>query len=559
MKMRKLTFVTLLILLSIIFPMAAAEEQVVINSKDWQDVYSGMIYSKIKDVDVHYVVEETQGILLLKEALDKTKKEILLIEPEDNPLIFGYKEKLEKEEFKVETLGGEEKKLQLARRAVEQQNVDSFIVINDKMGYDAISVAPYASMTKSFVLFANKDNIDDIFNFLSKNAQQVLLYGNVDREVKDTLKPLNPEVINTGDRYTDNMEIVKKFLGKRATKQIYLTNGEFIEPGFFNNEFPALLMGTSNIPNGIVDFVLESDLRVGVVIGYDLFDNAKSLKELTGMKIFLKYAQGRNQQLYALDVYPLPRYNPNVNIKAVQYNTATKQLEVAYENTGDFFAYVQALSHDLKVNGEPIAKVGDKEAFFTDAGTTTTRTYDVDLSNYPNEDILAYSKVALGDSPASLTTLFTSEKKVEIVSAEDYSKIEITDVVYNKKTKRFEVTVRNAGGEVVFAAVDIVDIIIADTKKTIGTEQLEIQPGKSEVFKIKAQLEEIDIEDNPAVKVHVKYGSRKDVLIKSLIQKFDLTIKSIDYKPILIIGLVLIILWQLLSIRKKRKAKAVHH
>ncbi len=557
--MRIIIFITLLILLSIL-PIAVAEEQVVINSKDWQEVYSGMIYAKIKGVDVHYIVEETQGILLLKDVLDKAKKEVLLVEPEDNSFIFGYKEKLEKEEFKVETLssGGEEKNLQLARRAVEQQNVDSFIVIDDKLGYDAISVAPYASMTKSFVLFANKNNIDRVSDFLIENAQQILLYGGVDREVKEALKPLNPDVIGTGDRYTDNIEIVKKFLDIRATKQIYLTNGEFIEPGFFNNEFPALLIGTSNIPNNVVDFILESDVRVGVVIGYDIFDNAKNIKELTGIKLFLKYAQGRNQQLYALDVYPLPRYNPNVEIKAVQYNTATKQLEVVYENTGDFFAYVQTLSHDLKVNGDSIAKVGDKEAFFTDAATITTRIYDVDLSKYLDEEIFAFSKVALGDSPASLTNLFTAENKVEIVSAEDYSEIEITSLVYNKKTKRFEITIKNTGGESVFAAVDIVDIIIADKKITIGSEQLEIQPGKSEVFKIKAQLEEVDIEDNPTVKVHAKYGFRKDVLIKSLIQEFDLVIKSIDYKPILIIAVILIILWQLLAIRKKRRTQAGH-
>ncbi len=555
-KMRKLIFIILFVLLLLI-QTAIAEDQIVINSKNWQDVYSGMIYAKIKGVDVHYIVEETQGILLIKDVLDKNKKEVLNLESEDNPFIFGYKEKLEKEEFKVETLsGGEEENLQLARRIVEQQKIDSFIVIDDKLGYDAISVAPYASATKSFVLFANKDNIDEVFDFLSENAQQVLLYGGVDREVKEALKPLNPEVIETGDRYTDNIEIVKKFLDKRATKQIYLTNGEFIEPGLFNNEFPTLLIGTQNMPDGVVDFILESDVQVGVLIGYDLFDNAKNIKDLTGMKLYLKYAQGRNEQLYALDIYPLPKYNPNVEIKAVQYNTATKQLEVVYENTGDFFAYVQALSHDLKVNGDSIAKVGDKEAFFTDAGTATTRIYDVDLSNYLNEEIVAFSKVALGDSPASLTNLFTAENKVEIVSAEDYSEIKITDVVYNKGTKRFEVTVRNTGKENVFAAVDIVDIIITDKKRTIGSEQLEIRPGKSEVFKIKVQLEEIDIEDNRKVKVHAKYGSRKDVLIKSLLQEFDLAIKSIDYKPIVAIAIIIIILWQFFAIKKKRKAKS---
>jgi len=92
----------LIFLLVSILPLVAATDQVVINSQDWHDVYSGLMYAHLNDLDAHYVVEETQGIQLVEEILDKSKTNVLLIESENKPVIFGFESKLERKGFDME-------------------------------------------------------------------------------------------------------------------------------------------------------------------------------------------------------------------------------------------------------------------------------------------------------------------------------------------------------------------------------------------------------------------------------------------------------------------------
>ncbi|MBU0469971.1 MAG: hypothetical protein KKA62_04605 [Nanoarchaeota archaeon] len=560
--MKKLILLSLLLVL--IIPVVIAEDQVVINSKNWQDVYSGQLYASLNDLEVHYVAEETQGLQLVNEVLPRDKKGVLLIESDKEPFTFGYKAKLEGVGFEVEEFISTDAKktnLELAKLTLEKQSVSGFIILDGSLGYSALSVAPYAILTKSLVLFVDRNNIDEVYQFLQENTRDILIYGSVDRTVKDRLAPFSPEIINNGDRYKDNLEMVRKFLDLKDSKQVTFTNGEFIEPGLFNSEFPSMFIGTSNVPDFIIDFIKETDVKAGVVIGYDLFQNAKKIREQTGIKILLKYGQGRNSQLYALDVFPIPSFQPSVDIKEVRYNALTKQLEVVYENTGEVFSYVQALSIDLLVNDESVAQVGDEEAFFLQAKDISTVTYEVDLSRYVDDEetIFADSKIILGDTPGSLVKLITKKMEVAVISVEDNSEIEIAGLVYNKGTQRFEITIKNIGKEDVYANLELIDLMIAGEKVSLGAEQQKIKPGSSGLFKIKATLEEVDFEDNPQVTVHARYGAREDALIKHLTQEMKLVVKSRDYKPILVVVMVLVIVWLLVSLFKKKKREAAHH
>ena len=49
----------------------------------------------------------------------------------------------------------------------------------------------------------------------TKKIRALVIYGNVDREVKNTLAKYNPEIINKeGDRFLNNIEIVKNIRNK---------------------------------------------------------------------------------------------------------------------------------------------------------------------------------------------------------------------------------------------------------------------------------------------------------------------------------------------------------
>lgn len=549
-------FLSLVLLVFLLFlPLASAVDQVVINSKDWRDVYTGVVYAKLSGLDVHYVAEETQGLQLIKEVLNPAATEILLIESE-KPFVISYQPQLEKAGFTVEkfiSLDAQKTNLEFAKRIIAEKGITDFIVVDGGWGYDALSVASYALLTRSFVLFASAENADSLFSFLSASAENIILYGHLDRVVKEELGILNPQIINKGDRYEDNIEIVKNFLDKKPTKQVLLADGEVLELGFFNNEFPVLFVGTSNVPRPVTDFIKDTDIRTGIVIGYNLFANAKKIRDDTGIKILLKYGQGRNSQLYALDVFPLPRYDPKIDIEAAFYNTLSRQLEVVYKNAGGVYTYAQGLSHQIKADGIGIANVGDEQAFFLNEGDVLTKVYRLDLGSYLENDLTMDSKIIFGESADSLTKLLVKTLTVDVVAVDDSSKISLQSVVYNKGTNRFELVVKNEGGKDVYADAEIVDLIIASEKVTLGAELQKIKPGQKNLFKIKAVLEDVDIEDNPAVTARIRYGEREGILLKSITQEFDFAFKKFNYKLLVLVVIILIIIKLMLSIRKKRQ------
>jgi len=544
-------FIVLIIVL-IVLPSAAAAKMVVINSEDWHDVYTGIIYAKLSGLEVHYVAEKTQGLQLAEEVLPKYKDEILLIESE-KPIVFGYQSHLERAGFTVEKYTSSdylETSLYLARRT----KANGYIVVDGSLGYDAMSIAPYALLTNSSVIFAESRNIEDIRNFLEQQEKNIILYGRVDREVKELLSPLSSTIINYGGIYENNVRIVSKFMDIKKTKQVYLTNGEIIESGFFNNEFPLLLIGTDRVPGNVLDFIKESDVRTGVVVGYDLFSNSKQIRDQSGIKILLKYGQGRNSQLYALDVFPLPKYDPRIEITRVEYNSLNKQLEVTYQNIGNVYTMVQALSHTIKSNDVVVENIGDENAFFLQENDFKTIIYDVDLTPYLDTEISVDSVVTFGESEVSLTKLFIlNEIKVNIVSSEDQSSINIEDVVYNRNTGRFEITLKNTGKKAVYADVEIIDLFIGDEKTTLGGEQQKILPNQKGMFKIKADLQETDFEDNNKVAVEARYGEREDVLLKTVKKQFDFKLKTFDYQLITLIAIVIIIIALVVKIKKRKR------
>jgi hypothetical protein len=83
--------------------------------------------------------------------------------------------------------------------------------VDDAYGYNALSVASYAVISNYYVLFANDRNIGIIDSFLSDNKPtSVIIFGQVDEVVKTRLAKYNPETINLGDRFDNNIEMVKR-------------------------------------------------------------------------------------------------------------------------------------------------------------------------------------------------------------------------------------------------------------------------------------------------------------------------------------------------------------
>ncbi len=562
----KTFFLSFLILTLIVLAAEnASADQLVINSQEWQDIYAGEMYQHLVGKgEVFYILDEGHGITLINELIiSPNDKTILLVESKDRPYTKGYQQKLEEKGFKVEKLSSDRPKdtnLLLVKKILEEKDVDGFIIVDGDLGYSAVSVIPYALLTKSAVLFADKENIDTVYDFLSKNrGKKVLLYSHVDREVKSALQEFNLEVIDAKDRYKDNIEMVKRFQEISPKKMVYMTNGEFLEDGLFTSEFPILFVGTTNVPPQVFDFIKESDFTTGMVIGYDLFSNALKLRKDTGLNIYLKHAQGRKGQTFMLNIFPIPSYKPSIKIEAARYNSATKKLEVIFRNVGDVYTYVQTLKHDLVVDEEVVSTVSDEDVFFLGNNDRNTQAYGVDLNKYLDQTILAKSEVLFGETPSLLTFLLTAENTVSVISEDDNSDIEITGAVYNSRAKRFEISIKNIGTVASFVDPEVQNIIIAGEKVTVGGELQRLTAGEEGTFKILLELIDEDFEDNPSVTVHARYGEREDGLIKSKTTVLKLELKGGSNSMLIIIVVVAVVLLWFIFLIKKKKKEEHHH
>jgi hypothetical protein len=558
-----------LITILLVLPLVSAEDQIIVNSADWKDVASTMLYGQLTDIEVNYLINEAHSLQLISNRLlDPSATEVLMFVGKDTA-VGGYTSQLERgysgyvvEEESLRRNGN----LEIGEKLIENSNVGNFIVMSSGLPYNFIALAPYALLTNSYIIFADSENIDDVKDFLQDYSSSVTLYGELPRIVKEELSELNPEIIGTGDKYLDNIEIIKKFVEVKETGLIVLTHGDDIEPGLILPSFPVLLAGSSNIPDDIFEYLIDSEFTAALINGYGLETLAKKIRDRTGMRVVVKYgrgiASGVEGEVFALEFFPLPIVKPELKINAVRYNALTQKLEVVYENTGDVFAYVQSLSHAISIQGEEdnqLLEVSDDEAFFIDAKEKKTVLYDADLIDYLEEDLSVKSFVIYGESVSSLDLLLEQISLLESVSFSDDSAILIDDLAYNKKTKRFEITVSNLENEPVYVDLEVIDLMVNNKRSNFGSEQAMIKANGQSVFQVRVLMDDVDLADNPQINVKARYGAREDALVKLLSGLFDLKFKSMDYKLVVLVGLVGLTLLLFFITKRRREEEEEHH
>ncbi len=557
--MKKLIiFFPIALILLTAMAMAAEPDRILINSQDWKDVYSVMQYGVLVNKNSNFLVSEKHANIILGQI--PQTEHLWVFSSTKTPFVLGYETILKGQGYSAEEFKPASINLDLAKRS----GVKNFVVVDGKYGYNAISVAPYAAVSKSFVLFADKNNINQIIEFLAQNIpQKILIYGQVDREVKTALTTYNPEIINKeGDRFANNIEIVKKYQEIKSAKQAVLTNGEFIEKEIMSGVEPVIFIGTSNVPQIIRDYIKGSDIQVGILIGNELVGTATFIRRQIGISVFVKFAQGARQpqgaisQVEALDMFYLPTYNIEIEFVSMKYNAATKKLEVTVRNTQDLAAYFSG-TYTITGQEDNRITVGDSTPVFLDGREVKTLVYTVD--NIPDGDISGRAYIVYGESINSMEKIIDKDTGlIEQVRIIDNCDITIDAASFNLGRNLFYIDITNKGSTTCYVNVELVNVIIAQEKKTMGSEGVtKLEPGEQKQVKIKANplLIDEDIADNPEINVRAFYGERQDSLTKSIEGKFALTMAKGDYVfytlIVIIVVLFLLILWK----RRKKKKK----
>lgn len=530
-------------------------QRIIVNSEDWRDVYSTMLYGNLQGETADFLVSDKHATLILN-AIPKTES-IKAFSSKKNPFIIGYKSILESRGYSAEEFVYDNFNLELA----ELLDVSNFIIVDDSYGYNAVSVAPYATASESFVLFTDRTNIRQVDDFLSDRVvNNLIIYGHVDREVKNTLQKYNPEIINKdGDRFLNNIEIVKKYQEIKHSKQAVLTNGEFIEKEIMSGVEPVLFIGTNNVPDSIRDYIQESEIDIGILIGNELVGTATYIRRNVGISVFVKFAQGARapkgaiSQVEALDMFYLPTYILNIEIDSIKYNKATNMLEVSIRNTEDQAVYFKG-TYSLTDSAGFTQKVGDISSIFLDGNELKTITYDVEPM--AEGKITGEVYVIYGESKGSMEKVVDTTFEIETVEILDECDIKINSLVYDKRGKSFYVEIENVAEITCYADTELVDVLLDGELKNLGSEDIvKIQPGKKAKSKIKARLEEEDIDENEVIKGKVHYGQRENALIKIKEFQFELALKGFDFWTFTLILIIITLLILIYLKRRKNKQK----
>jgi len=556
--------IVVVLLLAALIP-AAYATTVVVNSADWMDVYSGMEFAELNGYTVKFMTSK-QYATILPELIPRSEH-VIVIESQRIPYTINLAGSMGRAGYSTETLyasGGRGTNIALAK----QSKATRFVVIDPSYGYNAIAVIPYAIKTHSYVLLADGRNIDQILSFL-RNAQVdgLVLYGQLDEGLVAALSGFHPEVVNKGNRYKDNVEILKKYLSVAPAAQLLLTDGSFIEDELMRaglmNEV-TLLIGKDTVTDDTVKFVKGAGFKTGVVIGNHLSSSGKRLKDLTGLPLFIKFGQGLTrgteaEPVHALDMFTLPVVDLNIILIKAQYNVLTKNIEITYQNNGTR-AFLRT-SAGILANGERIITVGDTDVQRIESGDTTGFRYAADLTKQiaDQNDLTLDLFTLYGESPDTMDHAIALTSPLQVVTVQDDCQLTLRDVQYNTRTQRFIVSVRNDGPVPCYSALELRNLIVNDKATNVtqpGIEQ--IAKGKTAVIEVKQRMTEVDLADNPQVLVHMNYGARQDFLLSTLESRMPLrqyTGSLIDSTTILIgviVALILVIVILIIMYRRKR-------
>ncbi len=535
---------------------------IVVNSLDYKDVASAAFYANLKGEEIYYITPSTD---LHTAVLKVGPRTLELFESGPTPVVSGYQNALESNGCTVTKTISQDPfafNLELAGKS----GASSYIIMDPAYSYNTVSLFAYAKSAKAYVLFADKAHADSVSAFLSsKSASGIIVFGMVDQAVKDSLvsKNIKFDQIDNGDKYLDNVEILNRYYSKfDSQKQILMADGAFYDPAITLGQQPTMLV-SNTVPKETKDFlsgqVRDGKIKVAVLIkpdytgmAYDLMKSINSEYTEKKFSVFVKMGQASAKQETpgALDVYALPPIVLNVGFIGVQYNTATKQLELILENKGSISTYTTS-SIKVYSNGEIIATVGDKEAQILQKGQKQGFSYPLTLSNP-------------GNLSANVTTYYSSSKlayekgfnvfvTLGKVDFTDGSKMEITKATYDQGADKVSIKVTNTGNQDVYFRAGVNYTSDAGSSSMDNPEVKVLPSGQSTVMQISGLLIEAKEIPSLQMKAIAAYGGRESFLVNQAVAPVEIVSGPdwllIALGVIILLILLLIIYW--FFIRKK--------
>ncbi|MFH0737517.1 MAG: hypothetical protein V1827_02380 [Candidatus Micrarchaeota archaeon] len=553
-----------IVILLFILALSSAEDYVVINSMDGRDVLSGVYYANVLDLPVKYM-PNPGGDPDLFVAKVGSGHEILLVQgslPVSGLVESGLKAKNNDIEVYA-SADGLTTNLALAKKS----GADRFIVVDSAYADGAISVLPYAALTHSYVLLADKNNAGLVKGAVS--GKTVIIYGYVDEEVKIALAAMDPEIIGKGeDKFEDNLLIAEKTMDEFSLDRVIISDGSFIEDSISSGGIPLILTGRI-VPSPTYSFIKlhtkDGTLNEVLLLGNQLVDPIYDMRENIEAELLdegvnetflitVKFAQiipGLTGTT-SLDTFSLPAYKPSLNISEVAYNQESKKLMLSVENLGEGAAYYTMEAH-VKVDGEDLFVLTASEPVLIEREEAKGTEFDLDLSSVPEGEVTASVVVKYGASKNSLEDYAYHDGLLSTISFIDESEVAAQSARYDTEKKVMRISVKNNGAETAYVRSTVSLLIGGAQTDVTGATVREIAPGSLFVEEFPVELSADDLSANKEATVSLDYGARRGFLVKH--GEYTLPLGEEGGFPLLLVGGIVLLLLVVLAFFMGRKGK----
>lgn len=535
---RKYLSIVCILLFSIGIIATASAQVVVVNSRDWKDVYSCVIYANSKDMTSTFLNSESPDTVLKTIG---TNEDILVMESETKPYIPQFSNLLTSRGYTVETITFTDANLD--SKLIKEIEPKEFILIEESYPYNGIIAAPHTYITKGWVFIVNKGNINEVVSKLS-GANKVLALGLFSSDLKEKLGPYVTETISTNSKFTDATEMAKKFISIKPTTQILISDGRYIETEVMSGSrgtSPIILVGGNLLPDKVTEFLVDNKIKTAVIIGNQLSVVGESIRTATNREtvVFIKFGVGRavgtESTFSALTMFPLPTYEAKLMTEEVFYSPKQEKLFTRFKNDGNVGVF-EFTSLTIKSGEEVIGKASDVEPQFIGGGEGYTAPFKVKIPGEKlSENLSVILYTSYGESPNALDNYITETGKfgpplelpLKIEEIDDSSEIELLSLAYYPDSNKFSVKIKNTGHTTAYVDAEIPEVEVSGITQTLGYKGVkELDPEEETELLITAELTELEVRTLDKQRTIVYYGEKETLLINKIEKELEVKIET---------------------------------
>ena len=544
--MKKLNIVILILIVLASFAHAVNDDQVVVlNSKNWREMYLGTIYAGTIGADIVYF-DNLETARQKTETLPKWNK-IIILESSEKPVLKSYSNFLDKKgitNYKVITFKNFN---ELQKELFIDQNFERYALLSSKFGVEAMVLSPYLIKNNIAPLFLDNSNVKKIKSAI-KNKEYILA-SNFPIRIKNKFKDASKSF---DGNYGENTKEISIFVANDINSEWgVLAKPDVFDLSAFLQTNPLFLyLGDTK---ETAETITETNVDHFEVIGNGMADIAKNIEVDSGkdLKLIVRYGQtitnlpGMEGKILDIDSIYFDFPFPEVKLEKAEYFENSGILALTYKNTGNINVKIYS---NIEFGNNIYS---DKENRIIPVGKEITIPFVVDPSDdkFINLD-------AQYDYQEPLRFNLLSDKGLQIIKKDIVTKtssavipVIIGDVNYDDDNGIMYINIKNPSNEDYMVRSDLIlKNNLIETSKAVKI------PANSNLdLLIETPYNTFNDFRSYNTKVRVYYGV-EDTLFE-LEQEVKVNKKSNYILIVSITSIILIILLLIIIVIKKRKRK----